>query len=238
MTITFSSSRGSLHAQPPALVSAGAARGSRRVIRLRHRTPLTPDNAASTVPWLVEGLRRADRLSRAAGDRGLDRSGRPGGHVPARLRGCIRVRADPARPVEHSLRCGPRPTEQHLFGSSLADSPALVVEHTAGTLPPSALLAIAHQAQAVDSSHPATAPADRASFALPLTNIPGLTSTSGKPATPPSPSSSFHRRRTRATSAPERRATRRQHPGRRAQRSGSLDPCRRSSARATSSRTR
>src|SRR5579862_1928178 len=46
-------------------------------------------------------------------------------------------------------------TEQHLFGSSLADSPALVVEHTAGTLPPSALLAIAHEAQAVDSSHPA-----------------------------------------------------------------------------------
>jgi RND superfamily putative drug exporter len=73
-------------------------------------------------------------------------------------------------------------TEQHLFGSSLADSPALVVEHTAGTLPPSALLAIAHQAQAVDGSHPAAAPADRASFALPLTNIPGLTSTSGKPA--------------------------------------------------------
>jgi len=74
-------------------------------------------------------------------------------------------------------------TEQHLFGSSLADSPALVVEHASGTLPASTLLGIARQAQGVDGSHPASTPPDRPSFALPLTNIAGLTSASGKPAT-------------------------------------------------------
>ena len=74
-------------------------------------------------------------------------------------------------------------TEQQLFGSSLADSPALVVEHAARGLPPATLVNIARQAQSVDGSHPASAPANQPSFALPLVNVPGLVSASRTPGT-------------------------------------------------------
>jgi RND superfamily putative drug exporter len=74
-------------------------------------------------------------------------------------------------------------TEQQLFGSSLADSPALVVEHAAHSLPPATLVNIARQAQTVDGSHPASAPANQPSFALPLVNVPGLVSASRAPGT-------------------------------------------------------
>jgi RND superfamily putative drug exporter len=74
-------------------------------------------------------------------------------------------------------------TEQQLFGSSLADSPALIVEHSQRSIPPATLVKIGRQAQAVDGSHPASAPPHQPSFALPLVNVPGLISASRVPAT-------------------------------------------------------
>ncbi len=74
-------------------------------------------------------------------------------------------------------------TEQRLFGSSLADSPALVVEHSQRSIPTATLVRIGRQAQVVDGSHPAAAPPDQPSFALPLVNVPGLISTAQVPAT-------------------------------------------------------
>src|ERR1700686_1308473 len=62
-------------------------------------------------------------------------------------------------------------TEQRLFGSSLADSPALIVEHGSSTLPASTLVKIGQQARAVDSSHPTSASPRRPDFALPLVNV-------------------------------------------------------------------
>jgi putative drug exporter of the RND superfamily len=74
-------------------------------------------------------------------------------------------------------------TEQRLFGSSLADSPALVVEHSSSTLPASSLVKIGQQARAVDSSHPTSASPALPEFALPLVNVPGLISATRRPAT-------------------------------------------------------
>src|ERR1700693_324166 len=74
-------------------------------------------------------------------------------------------------------------TEQHLFGSSLADSPALIVEHSQRSFPPATLVQIGRQAQAVDGSQPESAPPHQPSFALPLVNVPGLISASRVPAT-------------------------------------------------------
>ena len=73
--------------------------------------------------------------------------------------------------------------ERALFGASLADSQAMVVEHGSSTLPPATLLAIAQQAQAIDRARPSGAPASQADFAIPLVNVPGLVSTTGTPAT-------------------------------------------------------
>ncbi len=74
-------------------------------------------------------------------------------------------------------------TEQRLFGSSLADSPALIVEHAQHSIPPATLVQIGRLAQAVDGSHPASAPPHEPTFALPLVNVPGLISASRVPAT-------------------------------------------------------
>jgi len=74
-------------------------------------------------------------------------------------------------------------TEQQLFGSSLADSPAIVVEHSQRSIPAATLLRIGRQAQAVDGSRPASAPPDQPSFALPLVNVTALISASRVPAT-------------------------------------------------------
>ena len=74
-------------------------------------------------------------------------------------------------------------TEQQLFGTSLADSPALVVEHSQRTIPAATLEKIGRQAQAVDGRPPSSAPPHEPSFALPLVNVPGLISASRLPAT-------------------------------------------------------
>jgi putative drug exporter of the RND superfamily len=74
-------------------------------------------------------------------------------------------------------------TEQRLFGSSLADSQALVVEHGSSTLPASTLVKIGQQAQAVDGSRLTPASPRRPDFALPLVNVPGLVSATRRPAT-------------------------------------------------------
>jgi putative drug exporter of the RND superfamily len=74
-------------------------------------------------------------------------------------------------------------TEERLFGSSLADSPALIVEHSQRSIPAATLVKIGRQAEAVDGSHPASAPPHQPSFALPLVNVPGLISASRVPAT-------------------------------------------------------
>lgn len=73
--------------------------------------------------------------------------------------------------------------EQRLFGSSLADSQALVVEHAAGSLSPATLATIAQHAQAVDSRRPASGSPQQPDFALPLVNVPGLLSATRSPAT-------------------------------------------------------
>lgn len=73
--------------------------------------------------------------------------------------------------------------EQRLFGSSLADSQALVVEHGSTTLPASTLVKIGRQAQAVDGSRLTPASPRRPDFALPLVNVPGLVSATRRPAT-------------------------------------------------------
>jgi RND superfamily putative drug exporter len=73
--------------------------------------------------------------------------------------------------------------EQELFGSSLSDSQALVVEHRSSSLPPAALLKIAQQARAVDGSRATSAAPSLPDFALPLVNVPGLVSATATPAT-------------------------------------------------------
>jgi RND superfamily putative drug exporter len=73
--------------------------------------------------------------------------------------------------------------ERALFGASLADSQAMVVEHESSTVPPATLLAIGEQAQAIDRARPSGAPASQPDFALPLVNVPGLISTTGTLAT-------------------------------------------------------
>jgi RND superfamily putative drug exporter len=72
--------------------------------------------------------------------------------------------------------------EQRLFGSSLSDSQALVVEHDPRGLGSATLVKIEHQTEAVDGAHP-TAPASQPDFALPLVNVPGLLSATRQPAT-------------------------------------------------------
>ncbi len=73
--------------------------------------------------------------------------------------------------------------EQRLFGSSLGDSQALVVEHATGTLSAATLTKLAQQAQAVDSARPASRSPQQPNFALPLVNVPGLLSATPRPAT-------------------------------------------------------
>jgi RND superfamily putative drug exporter len=73
-------------------------------------------------------------------------------------------------------------TEQRLFGTSLSDSQALVVEHDPRGLGGATLVKIEHQTQAIDGSHPAAAP-NHPEFALPLVNVPGLLSATRQPAT-------------------------------------------------------
>ena len=73
--------------------------------------------------------------------------------------------------------------EQRLFGSSLGDSQALVVEHATGSLPPATLTKMAEQAQAVNSPMPASGSPQQPDFALPLVNVPGLVSATQTPAT-------------------------------------------------------
>ena len=85
-------------------------------------------------------------------------------------------------------------TEQRLFGSSLADSQALVVEHATGTLSPATLATIARQARAVDSPRQASGSPQQPDFALPLVNVPGLLSATGARRTPRSPFCSSRRR--------------------------------------------
>jgi putative drug exporter of the RND superfamily len=74
-------------------------------------------------------------------------------------------------------------TEQRLFGSSLSDSQALVVEHDPRGLSSATLLQIEHQTQVVDGSHAATTAPDKPDFALPLVNVPGVLSATRQPAT-------------------------------------------------------
>src|SRR5579862_4071229 len=74
-------------------------------------------------------------------------------------------------------------SELRLFGSSLADSPAMVVEHGASSLPPATVLEVGRQAQGVDGSHVGEGSPSRPVFALPLINVPGLVSASRSPAT-------------------------------------------------------
>ena len=74
-------------------------------------------------------------------------------------------------------------TEQRLFGSSLSDSQAVVVEHDPRGLGNATLLGIEKQTQSIDGSHPATQAADHPDFALPLVNVPGLLSATRQPAT-------------------------------------------------------
>jgi RND superfamily putative drug exporter len=64
--------------------------------------------------------------------------------------------------------------ENRLFGASLSDAQSVVVVHDSRGIPPATLLKLAQQAQAIDGSQPASAPASRPSFALPLINVPGL----------------------------------------------------------------
>jgi putative drug exporter of the RND superfamily len=73
--------------------------------------------------------------------------------------------------------------EQRLFGSSLGDSQALVVEHATGSLSPATLTKMAQQARAVDSPRPASGSPQQPNFALPLVNVPGLFSATKRPAT-------------------------------------------------------
>ncbi len=73
--------------------------------------------------------------------------------------------------------------EQRLFGSSLADSPALVVEHASSTLPASTLVKIGQQTQSVDGRPAAAVSPRRPDFALPLVNVPGLVSATPRPDT-------------------------------------------------------
>ena len=74
-------------------------------------------------------------------------------------------------------------TEQRLFGSSLSDSQAMVVEHDPRGLSSATLLQIEHQTQVVDGSHAATTAPDKPDFALPLVNVPGVLSATRQPAT-------------------------------------------------------
>ena len=73
--------------------------------------------------------------------------------------------------------------ERALFGSSLSDSQAMVVEHASTTIPPATLVQIGQQARAVDTSHPPAPLPSHPQFALPLANIPGLISSTSTPAT-------------------------------------------------------
>ncbi|MFI5285215.1 MAG: MMPL family transporter [Candidatus Dormibacteria bacterium] len=73
--------------------------------------------------------------------------------------------------------------ERALFGASLADSQAMVVEHDPSSLPPATLLAIGQRAETIDRARPSGSPANQPDFALPLVNVPGLISTTGTPAT-------------------------------------------------------
>ena len=73
-------------------------------------------------------------------------------------------------------------TEQHLFGSSLSDSQALVVERDPRGLGGTTLVKIEQQTQSVDSAN-RTADASQPDFALPLVNVPGLLSATRRPAT-------------------------------------------------------
>ncbi|HEV3274491.1 MAG TPA: MMPL family transporter [Candidatus Dormibacteraeota bacterium] len=73
--------------------------------------------------------------------------------------------------------------EQRLFGSSLGDSQALVVDHATGTLSAATLTKLARQAQAVDSARPASGSPQQPNFAVPLVNVPGLVSATQRPAT-------------------------------------------------------
>src|SRR5580692_10177501 len=74
--------------------------------------------------------------------------------------------------------------EQRLFGSSLSDSQALVVERDPRGLNTTTLAKIEQQTQAIDSPHRAAAASpDRPDFALPLVNVPGLLSATRRPAT-------------------------------------------------------
>jgi RND superfamily putative drug exporter len=73
--------------------------------------------------------------------------------------------------------------EQQLFGSSLSDSQALVVEHDPRGLSGATLGKIEEQTQVVDGSHSGTSAPDRPTFALPLVNVPGVLSSTRQPAT-------------------------------------------------------
>src|SRR5580704_10767504 len=55
-------------------------------------------------------------------------------------------------------------TEQRLFGASLADSPALIVEHAQHSIPAATLVKIGRQAQVVDGLHSASSPPHQPSF--------------------------------------------------------------------------
>jgi RND superfamily putative drug exporter len=64
--------------------------------------------------------------------------------------------------------------ENRLFGSSLSDAQAVVVEHDPAGLPQSSLATIGRNARAIDASRPASAPLSRPDFALPIVNVAGL----------------------------------------------------------------
>jgi RND superfamily putative drug exporter len=69
--------------------------------------------------------------------------------------------------------------EAALFGASLAQSEAVVVETDPRGLPPAVLAADVRRAVGIDSKHPAASPATQPLFAVPLVNARGLVPASG-----------------------------------------------------------
>ena len=159
-------------------VSAGVAAGRSRVSAITAQPPARRIEAgvddSSNVPWPWRLYGGADRHLGLPDHRGLDRRDRRGGDVPARLRRRIRVRAWSSWSRPTPLRLRAQATEQRLFGSSLADSQALVVEHAQRQhpggdprqdRPPGAggrRLAPQHRRRRINPD-----------FALPLVNVPG-----------------------------------------------------------------